>query len=285
MKIGFIGLGIMGTPMARHLMAAGHELVLRDHSCKRCNQLRKEGARTAGSAASAAEEVAVLVVMVPDTPDVEDVLFGEEGAHLGLRPGAVVIVMSTISPKASIAFAERLAAQGVAMLDAPVSGGEPGAQEGTLSIMVGGEREVFERCLPLFECLGRTIVYTGPAGCGQKTKLVNQVVGALNLLAAVEGVRLAQASGLDLPTTIDAVGAGAAGSWMWSNLAPKIAAGDFAPGFMIRLQQKDLRLAREFFEDLSLDGPGTALAAKLFTQALEKGLGQEGNQGLYNLWR
>lgn len=279
MKIGFIGLGIMGGPMAANLAKAGHELLT-------CNRGPKSipGATAVATPANAARDREVVVSVLPDTPDVEQVLFGAGGVAEALQPGAVFIDMSTISPVAAMDFARRLAARGVAMLDAPVSGGDIGARNGTLSIMVGGEREVYERCLPVLQALGNNIVYAGPSGAGQKTKLVNQVVGALNLLGAVEGLRLATAAGLDPDTTLQAVASGAAGSWMWSNLGKKISARDFAAGFAIRLQQKDLRLARELFDQLGLDAPGTTLTSALFTQALEKGMGQQGNQALYRLW-
>jgi 3-hydroxyisobutyrate dehydrogenase len=170
------------------------------------------------------------------------------------------------------------------MLDAPVSGGEPGAQAARLSIMVGGEKTVFERCLPLFQAMGNNVVYAGPSGFGQKTKLVNQIVGSLNLLAMVEGMRVAAAAGLDLKTTIQAVSGGAAGSWMWSNLAPRVAERDYRPGFMIRHHAKDLRLTVELLHELGLEASGTELCHRLFQQAMEKGLGELGNQGLIRLW-
>lgn len=269
----------MGGPMAANLVKAGHELLT-------CNRRPKSipGATAVASPADAARHRDIVISMLPATDGVEQVLFGEGGAAEALPPGAVFIDMSTISPVASMEFARRLASRSVSMLDAPVSGGDIGARNGTLSIMAGGEREVYERCLPVLRSLGSNIVYAGPSGSGQKTKMVNQVVAALNLLGAVEGLRLAAAAGLDLDTTLQAVAPGAAGSWMWANLGKKIAAGDFSAGFTIRLQQKDLRLAREFFEQLGLDAPGTALTAALFTQALEKGLGTEGNQALYRLW-
>jgi len=170
------------------------------------------------------------------------------------------------------------------MLDAPVSGGELGAREGALTIMVGGKEEVFQSCLPVFQAMGKTITYTGPSGSGQKTKLVNQVIVALNLLAMVEGLRLAAAGGLNPESTLRVVSGGAAGSWMLTNLAPKILAGDFAPGFRIELQQKDLRLAAEWIHQLGIDCPGTELTYSLFTEALHKGLGGQSTHGLINLW-
>ena len=284
MKIGFVGLGIMGAPMAANLIRAGHRLAVYDRNRHKAAPLEAQGARFLDAPAALAPLAEALVTMLPDTQDVEQALFGERGAAAALAPGSVVIDMSTISARATVDFAAQLRERGVHMLDAPVSGGEPGAREARLSIMVGGDRAVFDRCLPLFQSLGKTVVYTGPNGNGQKTKMVNQVVGSLNLLAMVEGVRLAQAAGLDLGLTVDAVGSGAAGSWMWSNLAARTAAGDLRPGFMIRLHEKDLRLAVELWQDLDLEAPGTALCRELFGRAVEAGLGGLGNQGLIRLW-
>ena len=284
MKVGFVGLGIMGAPMAANLIGAGFALNVYNRTSGKCEALEKLGARAYPTPAGLASASEVVVTIVSDTPDVEAVLFGENGLAEGLEPGSVVIDMSTISPTRTVEFSARLADRRVAMLDAPVSGGDKGAIAGTLSIMVGGEQEAFNRCLPLFEAMGRNIVYAGSSGSGQKTKLVNQVVGSLNLLAMIEGLRMAEQAGLDPQRTLDAVGAGAAGSWMWTHLGPRVARRDFAPGFMIRLHQKDLRLAAEFMRDLGIDMPGTSLSHELFTEALRKGLGEYGNQGLYKLW-
>ena len=284
MKVGFVGLGIMGAPMASNLIGAGFALNVYNRTPGKCEALEKLGARAYPTPAGLASASEVVVTIVSDTPDVEAVLFGENGLAEGLEPGSVVIDMSTISPTRTVEFAARLAHRQVDMLDAPVSGGDKGAIAGTLSIMVGGEQEAFNRCLPLFEAMGRNIVYAGPSGNGQKTKLVNQVVGSLNLLAMIEGLRMAEQAGLDPKRTLDAVGAGAAGSWMWTHLGPRVVRRDFAPGFMIRLHQKDLRLAAEFARDLGIDMPGTALSHQLFTEALHQGLGEHGNQGLYQLW-
>jgi 3-hydroxyisobutyrate dehydrogenase len=284
MNVGFVGLGIMGAPMAANLRRAGYALWVWNRTKERCAPLVELGARACETPAELAKNVDVVVTIVSDTPDVEAVIFGGNGLAQELRPGSVLIDMSTISPTATAGFARRLREKGVEMIDAPVSGGESGAIEGRLSIMAGGKREVFERCLPLFQVMGKNVVYTGTNGNGQKTKLVNQVVGSLNLLALVEGLQIAKRAGLDLQQTVNAVGAGAAGSWMVSNLSPKILKGDFAPGFSIRLHQKDLRLAAEFVKDLGIDAPGTVLSYELFTRALQKGLGEQGNQGLYNIW-
>ena len=284
MKIGFVGLGIMGAPMARNLLGAGFELSVYNRTAEKCDALVAAGAKRCGSAAEVGERSDVVVTIVSDTPDVEAVLFGRNGLAGGLKPGSVVIDMSTISPAATVDFARRLGEQSVEMLDAPVSGGESGAIEGTLSIMAGGKREVFDRFLALFEAMGKNIVYTGPNGNGQKTKLVNQIVGSITLVAMAEGLRVAEKAGLPMEATLKAVSAGAAGSWMLSHLGPKVLAGDFDPGFSIRLHQKDLRLAAEFVKDLKVRAPGTQLSYELFTEALEKGMGELGNQGLYKVW-
>ena len=274
----------MGAPMATNLVKASFPVSVFNRTSSKCRELVQRGVAQCDSLAQLALDSDVVITVVADTPDVEEVLFGRDGLAPHLRPGSIVVDMSTISPSATMRFAQRLQEQRSEMLDAPVSGGESGAIAGTLSIMVGGKREVYEQCLPLLRAMGRTVVYTGLNGNGQKTKLVNQVVVALNLLATVEGLRLAAASGLDLQTTLEAVGGGAAASWMLSNLGPKIIAGDFRPGFAIRLQQKDLRLASELIKDLGLEAPGTELTYSLFTAAREKGLGEEGTQGLYQLW-
>ena len=285
MKVGFIGLGIMGAPMAANLVKAGFEVGVYNRTPDKCESLVAAGAQAFDSPRAAAVGRDAVFTIVSDTPDVEAVLFNNNGVAAGASAGTVVIDMSTISPTQTVAFAKRLAQQDITMLDAPVSGGESGAREGRLSIMVGGERAAFDRCLPLFHAMGKTIIYTGESGNGQRTKLVNQIVGSLNLLAAVEGLRVASAAGLDLATTLDAIGGGAAGSWMWSNLGPKIAAGDDRPGFSIYLHAKDLRLASEFLDDLNLEAPGTRLTSSLFRQAEDTGLGALGNQGLARLWR
>ena len=283
MKIGFIGLGIMGRPMALNLVKAGFSLTVFNRTGSKTEPLAAAGAAVADSPAEVARASDVVITIVSDTPDVESVLFGSDGLFHGAGSGKVVVDMSTISPEATVEFARRLTEKGCEMLDAPVSGGEKGAIEGTLSIMVGGKREVFERCLPLFNAMGNTIAYTGQSGNGQKTKLVNQIICATNIVSMVEGLRFARLAGLDMETTLKLVSSGAAASWMLSNLAPRILAGDFAPGFMIKLQQKDLRLVRELLQKTGASFPGTELTYALFTEAMNSGLGEQGTQGLINL--
>jgi 3-hydroxyisobutyrate dehydrogenase len=283
-KIGFIGIGVMGKPMAANLLRAGYSLAIFNRHQEKSEALTMLGAAIAESPQRIAEASEVVVTMLPDTQAVEQVLFGEKGVVLGLRPGSTVIDMSTISPVATVEFAQRLAAIECEMLDAPVSGGEKGAVAGNLGIMVGGTRNAFEKFQPIFQTLGKTITYAGPSGHGQKTKLINQLVGATNLLGAVEGLRLARAAGLDLETTLQAISSGAASSWMLTNLGPMILKEDFAPGFSIRLQHKDMKLLKEWISELGGEFPAANLVYSLFTRALELGLKDQGNQGLINVW-
>ncbi len=283
MKLGFIGLGIMGAPMAANLLKAGYEVTVFNRTAAKAEKLRSLGASVAASPKQVAASAEVIITIVSDTPDVHDVLFGEHGVAEGLTPGKIVIDMSTISPEATVGFAERLQALGCDLLDAPVSGGEPGAIAGTLTIMVGGSKAAFEKCRPIFSALGKNIVHVGASGKGQCTKLVNQVICSLNIVAMTEGLLLAKHTGLDLVRTLQVVSGGAAGSWMLNHLAPRILQGDFAPGFMIKLQQKDLRLATELLEGSEEKFPGAVLAHELFSQAVAHGLGEQGTQGLINL--
>jgi 3-hydroxyisobutyrate dehydrogenase len=283
-KLGFIGVGVMGEPMASNLLRAGFELRVFDRRRSKCEKLARLGANLADSSRQVAAASKIIITIVSDTAMVEDALFGEDGVARGLKPGALVIDMSTISPLATIEFGKRLAALGCEMLDAPVSGGSKAPIAGTLGIMVGGRREVFDRTLPILEVLGKTITYTGPLGNGQKTKLVNQLVGATNLLAAVEGLRLARRAGLDVPTTLQALGSGVANSWMLANLIPLILKEDFAPGFSIRLQHKDLKLLTDWIASLGGDFPAAKLVYSLFSKAIQMGLEGQGNQGLINVW-
>jgi len=264
MRVGVVGTGIMGGPMARNLLRAGHTVTVHNRSPGRLAPLIDAGATAAGSASEVARASEAVVLSVPDTPDVEAVVIGPNGILAGASPGLLVIDTSTIAPKAARALAERAAAQDVAMLDAPVSGGEGGAIAGTLSIMVGGRRDAFDRAAPIFAAIGRTATYMGEAGQGQMTKLVNQVVGAATLAAVAEGILLGARAGLEPAALIEAVGGGAAASWMWANLGPRMQRRDFAPGFMIRLQQKDLRLALAAAADAGAPTPLTSVVHELF---------------------
>jgi 2-hydroxy-3-oxopropionate reductase len=263
-KIGFIGLGIMGMPMARNLLKAGFEVVAYNRTTSKAEALTKEGARRANSPRELAMECPVVITIVSDTPDVEAVILGKDGVIEGARAGSVVIDMSTISPTATRAMATRLKEKGVAMLDAPVSGGDVGAVKGTLAIMVGGEAEVFERCRPIFEAMGKNIVHVGSSGMGQTVKLMNQILLVGCLIGVVEALVFGQKSGVNLEKAVSAVAGGAAGSWVLSNLGPRIIKRDFQPGFFTDLMQKDLNLVMEAAAEMKLPLPVTGLANQMY---------------------
>ncbi len=279
-KIGFIGLGIMGLPMASNLIKDGFNLVVYNRTLSKCSQLEEKGAVVVQTPADVAKNAKMIITMVTDSPDVEDILLGEKGIMSTIKEGSIVIDMSTISPKITKELNAKLNSKGCYMVDAPVSGGSWGAIEGTLSIMIGGEKSAYQQCIPLFESMGKNIIYTGESGMGQTTKLVNQILVAGTMNAVAEALVFAAKSGADLEKTIDAVGGGAAASWQLNNLAPRIIKGDFDPGFMIKLQQKDLRLVIETAQALNVPIPGTSLASQMFASLLSKGLGDEGTQAL-----
>jgi 3-hydroxyisobutyrate dehydrogenase-like beta-hydroxyacid dehydrogenase len=280
MRVGVIGLGIMGAPMARNLLRAGHEVVVHGRTAARVEPLIAAGARAAASPAAVASAVEAVVTSLPDGPDVELVLAGPDGVLAGAARGLLVIDTSTIAPDTARALASRAAAVGVDFLDAPVSGGEQGAIDGTLSIMVGGTSEAFARARPVFDALGRTATHMGGPGQGQMTKLVNQVIGATTLAAVAEGLTLAAHAGLDADAVMAAVGSGAATSWALTNLGPRMQRGDWAPGFMVRLQQKDLRLALAAAAGLGVPLPTTAVVHQLLGAVEARGGGGLGTQAL-----
>lgn len=279
-QVGFIGLGIMGRGMTRNLLKAGFDVTVWNRTASKMDELAAEGAQKAASPAELASLCDIIITCVSDTPDVEQVILDEGGVIERIRPGSLVIDMSTISPKATRAIAAKLREKGVAMLDAPVSGGSEGAARGTLSIMVGGAAADFERAMPVFQAMGKTITHVGAQGAGQMVKLVNQVLVVVNMLAAGEALLLAQAGGLDLEKTVNAVAGGAAGSWMWSNRAPQVIRRDWRPGFTIDLQQKDLRLALEAAEELGIPLIATAMVSNFYRTLQTAGLGSEGNHAL-----
>lgn len=280
-RVAFIGLGIMGGPMAAHLLAAGHSLSVNTRTRARARELLDRGAEWAQSPAEAAQNSDFVFICVPDTPDVESVVLGRDGVASVARPGLIVVDHSTISPAATRAMAQAVAARGASMLDAPISGGDTGAKNATLSIMVGGDEEAFARARPLLAHMGKTITWCGPSGAGQLTKLVNQILVSVTNLAVCEALTFAQDNGLDPQKTLAAVGGGAAGSWQLSNLGPKMVAGDFRPGFMIKLQQKDLRLAIQAAREAGLDLPALDLVHRLFDEAIRDGRWEQGTQALY----
>lgn len=279
-QIGFIGLGIMGRSMAANLLKTGFPLTVWNRTASRADELVAQGARRGASPADVAAHSDIILVCVSDTPDVETVVLGEEGVIHGVRPGSLVVDHSTISPQATQAMAAQLAEVGVHMLDAPISGGSEGAARGTLSIMVGGQAAQFDRALPVFQAMGKTITHVGGNGAGQTVKLVNQVLVVGNCLAMCEALLLAQAGGVDLQKTYDAISQGAASSWMFTNRAPQIMRRDWRPGFTIDLQSKDLRLVLEAADQLGAPLPATGLIFQLYRTLQAHGLGAEGNHAL-----
>ncbi len=279
-KIGFIGLGIMGQGMARNIRKAGFSLTVWNRTASKMEPLVTEGATAASNPAQVAAQSDIIVICVSDTPDVQAVIKGEAGVLEGARPGSLVIDCSTISPIVTRQLAEALAERQVAMLDAPVSGGSEGAAQGTLSIMVGGEAKDFERALPVLQAMGRKITHVGTNGAGQTVKLVNQILVVGHALALSEALLFAQAGGVDLQKTIEAVSAGAAGSWMLSNRGPQVIRRDWRPGFTVDLQQKDVRLVLGAADELGVPLPGTALIHQLYRTLQARGLGGDGNHAL-----
>ena len=277
MEIGWIGTGIMGAPMARRLIGGRNRVRVFNRSAERARALAADGATVAADAAACAAGAEMVFIMVPDTPDVEATVAKIEAV---LKPGQIVIDMSTIAPAAERAISARLKAKGVEYLDAPVSGGDVGARDGTLAIMVGGEAAAFERARPLFELMGKRITHMGASGAGQMTKLANQIAVALALEAAAEAIKFAQGGGLDASRVVEAIGAGAAGSWQLSNLGPKIIAGDYRPGFFVKLIRKDLRLVAEAARESGLALPGLALMASMFNTAAALGHDLDGTQAV-----
>jgi 3-hydroxyisobutyrate dehydrogenase len=279
-KLGFIGLGIMGRGMARNLLKAGYEVTVWNRTASRVDELVAAGATSAGSPAELAAEADVIFICVSDTPDVEEVVLGDGGLIHGIQTSALVVDTSTISPSATREIAARLAEKGAHMLDAPISGGSEGAEQGTLSIMIGGEAAQVERALPYLRAMGKTITHIGDHGAGQMAKLVNQILVVGNTIAMAEALLFAQAGGLDLRKTLDAVVPGAAGSWMLSNRGPQILDRDWRPGFMIDLQQKDLRLVLEAADQLAVPVIVSGMVFNLYRTLQAEGLGQEGNHAL-----
>lgn len=279
-RIGFIGLGIMGRGMAHNLLKAGADLTVWNRTRSKMNEFLEAGANGAETPADLAGQCQVIITCVSDTPDVEEVILGQDGVIHGIQAGALVVDMSTISPHATRQIAEELAEKEAHMLDAPISGGNEGAEEGTLSIMIGGDAEQVRRAMPAFEAMGETITHVGDLGAGQTVKLVNQILVVINTLAMSEALLFAQAGGLDLQKTLDAVATGAAGSWMLSNRGPQILERDWRPGFTIDLQQKDLRLVLDAADQMGVPTIGTSTVFHLYRTLQAAGLGHEGNHGL-----
>ncbi|MGA8032906.1 MAG: NAD(P)-dependent oxidoreductase [Casimicrobiaceae bacterium] len=279
--VGFIGLGIMGASMAGHLLRAGHPLHVYNRSPARAEPLLAAGARWHDSPGAVAAAADIVITMVGTPDDVEAIYLGADGIVANARAGALLIDMTTSSPALAEKIAAAAAARGLHALDAPVSGGDVGAREAKLSIMVGGDEDAFRRAQPILALMGTKIVRQGGPGAGQHTKLCNQIVIASTMLGVCEGLAYAQRSGLDAATVLESIGGGAAGSFLLNNLGPRILRGDFAPGFMIDHLVKDLRIAHGEGERLALDLPGLTLALRQYEALAEAGEGRSGTQALY----
>jgi 2-hydroxy-3-oxopropionate reductase len=281
--IGFIGLGIMGRPMARNLLKAGHALVVHSRSRGPVDEIVKAGARAAASPKDVAAQCDVLITMLPNSPEVEQVALGPNGIIEGARRGLAFVDMSTISPIVSQKVGKALEAKGVVMLDAPVSGGEKGAVDGALSIMVGGDKGVFERVLPIFQAMGKTITLLGPLGFGGFTKLANQIIVAVNLTALAEALTLGKKAGLDRELLLTALGGGLAGSKCLDQKKANYLANTYNPGFKIDLHYKDLGLIMESARALGVPLPATAVVQELFSALRVKGRGGLDHSGVITL--
>jgi 3-hydroxyisobutyrate dehydrogenase len=270
----------MGRPMAKNLLKAGFEVTAYNRSPGPREELAEAGADVVTTPREAAAGAEAVITNVTDSPDVESVILGPDGIVEGAAPGTIVIDMSTISPAVTRRIGATLAEHGVRMLDAPVSGGDQGAIAGTLAIMIGGDAADVEKARPLFEAMGQRITHCGPLGAGQTVKLANQVAITGALLGVCEALTFAQKNGVNPAVVIEAISAGAAGSWQLSNLGPRMLKRDFAPGFKVGLMRKDLRLALESAQQQDMALPGVALVAQLFSGVAAAGLDEEGTQAL-----
>lgn len=276
--IGFIGIGIMGSGMAANLVAAGHDVLVWNRTRARAEAV--DGATVADTASEVLDRCDIVMICVSDTPDVVELFEGAPGLLEAVRAGVLIVDHSTISPSETIRLGRLVAERGGAWIDAPVSGGSEGAARGTLSIMIGGDADDVDRARPYLEAFGTTITHVGGLGDGQTVKLVNQILVVVNQLAVSEALVFAEAAGLDLERTLDAVSGGAAGSWMLSNRGPQMIADDWRPGFTIDLQQKDLRLVLERADQLGVPVIATSLVYQLYRTLQQQGLGSEGNHAL-----
>jgi len=282
-KIGWIGTGVMGKSMCEHIVKKGYALSVYNRTKEKAGELCDQGANwlaTPGDVAAASD---VTFTMVGEPADVEQVILGEGGVLEGSRPGSVIVDMTTSEPSLARRIYEAAKGKSVSSLDAPVSGGDIGAREGTLAIMAGGDEEAFKRVLPVFELMGKNIAYMGGPGMGQHTKMSNQIVIAAAMVGVVESLLYARRAGLDLDAVIDIIGKGAASSWSLNQLGRRIVKGDFAPGFYIRHFVKDMGIALLEARRMKLSLPGLALANQFYTAAMAEGLETEGTQALYKV--
>jgi 2-hydroxy-3-oxopropionate reductase len=280
LEIGFIGLGIMGKPMARNLLKAGYSLTVHNRTTPPVDELVSQGAKRASSSAEVARNTQIVLTMLPDSSDSEDVVLGKDGVLQGTVEGSVIIDMSSIAPLVSQRIAAEASNKKVEMLDAPVSGGEPRAIDGTLAFMVGGKEEVFQRCLPILEVMGGSVVHVGAVGAGNTVKLANQIIVAANIEAIGEALVLAKKAGIDPELVFNAIRGGLAGSNALEAKAPMIMDGNFEPGFRIRLHQKDLHNALLTGKDLGVPLPVTSLVQQMLGALINKGSGEKDHSAI-----
>ena len=279
-RIGFIGLGIMGGAMSTNLLKTGFPLTVWNRTPEKMRPLLEAGAKPVKSPKEVAERSDIVIDMVTDSKDVEEVLLGKEGVIHGARPGTIVVDMSTISPIVTREIAKKLGEKGIRMLDAPVSGGDIGARNATLSIMVGGDAEAYEECLPVFQAMGKTITYIGGHGDGQVCKEVNQILVGVNVLGVAEALMFASKAGVDVDKVLAAVSGGAAGSWQLANNGPKMLKGDYTPGFKVKDYIKDLRIIMETAAETKTPLVETAVVQQMFRNLDAEGLRDKGTQAV-----
>ncbi|MCG3087425.1 NAD(P)-dependent oxidoreductase [Sporosarcina cyprini] len=280
-KIGFIGTGVMGASIVRHLLKAGHEVSIFTRTAEKAAPLVDDGAKWVSSPREAAVEADIVFTMVGYPHDVEEVYFSDNGVFAGASKGQIFVDMTTSSPTLAIKIAEEAEKLGMHAMDAPVSGGDVGARNGTLSIMCGGDKETFASALPVLEIFGSQIVYQGKAGAGQHAKMCNQIAIATNMIGVCEALAYGKKAGLDLDTVLESISSGAAGSWSLSNLAPRMLSGNFEPGFYIKHFLKDMDIALQEAEAMNLRLPGLSLARKMYDDLVAEGYGSKGTQALY----
>jgi 3-hydroxyisobutyrate dehydrogenase len=280
-RIGWIGTGVMGSSMCGHLLAAGFSATVYNRTKAKAEKLLAGGARWAEGPQAVAAAADVVFTMVGYPADVRSVILGEGGVLAGCKPGNIVVDMTTSEPSLAVEIARAAAARGVHAVDAPVSGGDIGAREARLSIMVGGQKEVVDALLPCFQAMGKTIVHQGGPGAGQHTKMVNQVVIASSMVGMCEALLYAYRAGLDLNTVLQSIASGAAGSWTLANLAPRIIANNFAPGFFVEHFIKDMGIALDEAKRMGLALPGLALAQQLYLSLQALGHGRDGTHALH----
>jgi 3-hydroxyisobutyrate dehydrogenase len=279
-RIGWIGTGVMGSSMCGHLMAAGYQATVYNRSVAKAQALVERGARLAGSPRALAEVSDAIFTIVGYPHDVRAVTLGPDGTLAGAKPGSVLVDMTTSEPALAIEIAQAARAKGVHAVDAPVSGGDVGAREARLSIMIGGEAEIVLALRPLFETMGKTVVYQGPAGAGQHTKMVNQILIATTMIGVCEALLYGFKAGLDLNVVLQSVASGAAGSWSLNNLGPRIIAGNFEPGFFVEHFLKDMGIALAESRRMKLSLPGLALAEQLYRAVEAQGFARKGTHAL-----